>query len=193
MFRPRTLCQMKPAPSDPSLINPHKTSLPINYFQKFPQYIGNQKEFPSKTKKPLQITTKGYLVQKIDKKYIEEIQPKEQMIDFNKLLLQFKSSEEIKSLQVKDLLDIDGEMLEELKKKCQDFTNAASNLSEEKEKLGHLDEAKSDQEFMQYLMAQYVKMQDNNINLDIAVNNIDRLQYLQYNDDRVKVYFKHKK
>ena len=116
MFRPRTLCQMKPAPSDPSLINPHKTSLPINYFQKFPQYIGNQKEFPSKTKKPLQITTKGYLVQKIDKKYIEEIQPKEQMIDFNKLLLQFKSSEEIKSLQVKDLLDIDGEMLEELKK-----------------------------------------------------------------------------
>ena len=193
MFRPRTLCQMKPAPSDPSLINPHKTSLPINYFQKFPQYIGNQKEFPSKTKKPLQITTKGYLVQKIDKKYIEEIQPKEQMIDFNKLLLQFKSSEEIKSLQVKDLLDIDGEMLEELKKKCQDFTNAASNLSEEKEKLGHLDEAKSDQEFMQYLMAQYVKMQDNNINLDIAVNNIDRLQYLQYNDYGVKVYFKHKK
>ena len=84
-------------------------------------------------------------------------------------------------------------MLEELKKKCQDFTNAASNLSEEKEKLGHLDEAKSDQEFMQYLMAQYVKMQDNNINLDIAVNNIDRLQYLQYNDDGVKVYFKHKK
>ena len=190
MFRPRTLCQMKPAPSDPSLINPHKTSLPINYFQKFPQYIGNQKEFPSKTKKPLQKTTKGYLVQKIDKKYIEEIQPKEQMIDFNKLLLQFKSSEEIKSLQVKDLLDIDGEMLEELKKKCQDFTNAASNLSEEKEKLGHLDEAKSDQEFMQYLMAQYVKMQDNNINLDIAVNNIDRLQYLQYNDDGVKVFFK---
>ena len=171
MFRPRTLCQMKPAPSDPSLINPHKSSLPIDYFQKFPEYIGNPKEFPSKSKKPLQITTKGYLAQKIDKKYIEEIQ----------------------SLQVKDLLDIDSEMLEELKKKCQDFTNAASTLSEEKEKAGQIEEAKSDQEFMQYLMAQYVKMQDNNINLDIAVNNIDRLQYLQYNDDGVKVYFKHKK
>ena len=190
MFRPRTLCQMKPAPSDPSLINPHKSSLPIDYFQKFPEYIGNPKEFPSKSKKPLQITTKGYLAQKIDKKYIEEIQPKEQMIDFNKLLLQFKSSEEIKSLQVKDLLDIDGEMLEELKKKCQDFTNAASTLSEEKEKAGQMEEARSDQEFMQYLMAQYVKMQDNNINLDIAVNNIDKLKYLQYNDDGVKVFFK---
>ena len=191
MFRPRTLCQMKPAPSDPSIINPHKTSLPPDYFQKFPEYMGNPKEFPSKTKEPLQITTKGYLVQKIDKKYIEDIQPKEQMIDFNKLLLQFKSPEEIQSLQVKDLLDIDSEMLEDLKKKCQDFTNAASNLSEEKERSGQIEEAKSDQQFMQYLMDQYVKMQDNNINLDIAVNNIDKIKSLQYNDDGVKVYFKH--
>ena len=115
MFRPRTLCQMKPAP-DPSMINPHKTSLPEDYFNSFPEYQGNPKEFPSRTKKPLQITTKGYLMQKIDKKYIEEIQPKEQMIDFNKILVQFKSPEEIQSLQVKDLLDIDSEMLEELKK-----------------------------------------------------------------------------
>ena len=191
MFRPRSLCQMKPAPSDPSIINPHKTSLPADYFQKFPEYMGNPKEFPSKTKKPLQITTKGYLVQKIDKKYIEDIQPKEQMIELNKLLLQFKTPEEIQSLQVKDLLDIDSEMLEDLKKKCQDFTNAASNLSEEKERSGQIEEAKSDQQFMQYLMNQYVQMQDNNINLDIAVNNIDKIKSLQYNDDGVKVYFKH--
>ena len=40
-------------------------------------------------------------------------------------------------------------------------------------------------------MDQYVKMQDNSINLDIAVNNIDKIKSLQYNDDGVKVYFKH--
>ena len=191
MFRPRTLCQMKPAPTDQSKINPHKTSLPESYFQNFPEYQGAPKEFPSKTKKPLQMTTKGYLMQKIDKKFIEDIQPKEQMIEFNKLLLQFKSPEEIQSLSVKDLLDIDSDMLEELKKKCQDFTNAASNLSEEKERANQIEEAKSDQQFMQYLMDQYVKMQDNSINLDIAVNNIDKIKALQYNDDGVKVYFKH--
>ena len=116
MFRPRTLCQMKPAPLDKNNINPHKTSLPYDYFQETPEYEGKPKEFPSKTKKPMQISTKGYLVQKIDRKYIEDIQPKEQMIDFSKLLLQFKTPEEIQSLQVKDLLDIDSEMLEELKK-----------------------------------------------------------------------------
>ena len=82
-------------------------------------------------------------------------------------------------------------MLEDLKKKCQDFTNAASNLSEEKERAGQMEEAKDDQKFMQYLMDQYIKMQGNSINLDIAVNNIDKIKSLKYNDDGVKVYFKH--
>ena len=88
MFRPRTLCQMKPAPEEQN-INPHKSSLPGDYFTRTPTYDGKPKEFPSKTKKPLQLTTKAYLVQKIDRKGVEDIQPKEQMIDFNKLLLQF--------------------------------------------------------------------------------------------------------
>ena len=190
MFRPRTLCQMKPAPTEEQVINLHKSSLPSDYFTSTPQYDGSPKEFPSKTKKPLQLTTKAYLVQKIDRKGIEDIQPKEQMIDFNKLLLQFKSVEEIQALQVSDLLDIDAELLEELKKKCQDFTDAASYLSEEKEKAGQSEEAKSDQQFMQYLMNQYIEMQNNKINLDIAVNNIEKIKSLKYSDEGVKVYFK---
>ena len=40
MFRPRTLCQMKPAPLDKNNINPHKTSLPYDYFQETPEYEG---------------------------------------------------------------------------------------------------------------------------------------------------------
>ena len=190
MFRPRTLCQMKPAPTEEQNINPHKSSLPGDYLTKTPTYDGKTKEFPSKTKKPLQLSTKAYLVQKIDKKYIEDIQPKEQMIDFGKLLLQFKSKEEIQALQVSDLLDIDKELLEELKKKCQDFTDAASYLKDEKEKAGQTEEAKSDEQFMQYLMNQYIEMQDNSINLDIAVGNIEKIKSLKYNDDGVKVYFK---
>ena len=190
MFRPRTLCQMKPAPTEEQNINPHKSSLPGDYFTKTPQYEGKPKEFPSKSKKPLQLTTKAYLVQKIDRKGIEDIQPKEQKIDFNKLLLQFKSIEEIQNLQVSDLLDIDADLLEDLKKKCQDFTDAAAYLSEEKEKAGQTEEAKSDQQFMQYLMNQYIEMQNNSINLDIAVNNIEKIKCLKYSDDGVKVYFK---
>ena len=55
----------------------------------------------------MQLTTKAYLVQKIDRKTIEDLPPKEQMIDFNKFLLQFKSVDEIKDLTAIDLFDID--------------------------------------------------------------------------------------
>ena len=116
MFRPRTLCQMKPAPNEGQQLNQYKSSLPEDYFTKIPTYSNKPKEYPSKSKKPLQLTNKAYLVQKIDRKGIEDIQPKEQMIDFNKLLLQFKNIEEVQSLQVKDLLDIDADLLEDLKK-----------------------------------------------------------------------------
>ena len=43
---------------------------------------------------------------------------------------------------------------------------------------------------MQYLMNQYIEMQNNSINLDIAVGNIEKIKSLKYNDDGVKVYFK---
>ena len=190
MFRPRTLCQMKPAPTEEQIVNTHKSSLPLDYFSKTPSFSGQAKDYPSKSKKPLQLTTKAYLVQKIDRKGIDDIPSKEQMIDFNKLLLQFKSVEEIEQLNVVDLLDIDSKLLEDLKKKCRDFTDAASYLSEKKEKNGQTEEAKSDQQFMQYLMNQYIEMQNNSINLDIAVNNIEKIKSLQYSADGVKVFFK---
>ena len=104
--------------------------------------------------------------------------------------MQFKSLEEIQNLQVSDLFDIDADLLEDFKKKCQDFTDAASYLSEEKEKSGQTEEAKSDQLFMQYLMNQSIEMQNNSINLNIVVNNIEKIKCLKYNDDGVKVYFK---
>jgi hypothetical protein len=190
MFRPRTLCQIKPAPKEDQVINTHKTSLPLDYFNKTPTFKNIPKDFPTKSKKPLQLTNRAFLVQKIDRKTIEELPSKEQMIDFNKLLQQFKSEEEVQDLEVADLLDIDSKILDDLMKKCRDFTDAAAYLSEEKERTGQLEEAKSDQQFMQYLMNQYIEMQNNSINLAIAVNNIEKIKGLQYNSDGVKVYFK---
>ena len=39
-------------------------------------------------------------------------------------------------------------------------------------------------------MNQYILIQNNKINLDIAVNNIEKIKSLKYNDEGVKVYFK---
>ena len=72
------------------------------------------------------------------------------MIDFLKLLSQFKTVDEIQALQVSDLFDINADLLEDLKK-YQEFTDFAAYLSKEKEKAGRNGEAKSDRLFMHYL------------------------------------------
>jgi len=190
MFRPRSLCQIKPPPSEEQTQNNHKSSLPPNYFNKFPKFSNEPKEFPTKNKKPLKLTQKAYLSQKIERKNIEELQDKEQTIDFNKFLLQFKSLDEVKKLTISDLFGVDGPKLEELKQKCRDFTNDTSLLSEEKSKAGDTEQAEKDQKLMNYFMEQYVQMQDNRINVDIVVDNIDKIKELKYNDKVVSVYFK---
>ena len=190
MFRPRALCQIKPAPIDDN-VNTHKSSLPPDYFNTFPTHSGTQKEFQSKNKKPMQLTTKAFLVQKIDRKSIEDLEQKEQMIDFNNFLLQFKQ-DEINNLTAIDLFDIDGELLEQLKQKCLNFTDAASKILEDKEKAGKVDEAEAedDQKFMNYLSSLYIELKNSSINVEIATNLIDKIKSLQYNADGVKVYFK---
>ena len=189
MFRPRALCQIKPAPIGQNL-NTHKSSFTPNFLTRTPQYTNNPKEFPSKSKKPMQLTTKAYLAQKVDRKSIEDLPQKEQNIDFNKFLLQFKSVDEIKDLTAYDLFDIDSDLLEQLKEKCKNFTDVAAKISEEKEKIGKSEEAKNDQEFMNNLMTQYSELQNNSINIEIAVNNIDKIKSLQYTPEGVKVFYK---
>ena len=56
--------------------------------------------------------------------------------------------------------------------------------------MGQLEEAKNDQDFMQYLTTQYVELQNNSINVEIATNTIDKIKSLQYSPDGVKVFFK---
>ena len=53
MFRPRSLCQMKPPLEDNQIITFHKSSLPSNYLKKIPEYTDFHKEFASKTTKPM--------------------------------------------------------------------------------------------------------------------------------------------
>ena len=84
-------------------------------------------------------------IQKNRQNYVKDLQPKEQTIDFIKLLLQFKSFDEIQALKVAYLFDIDLDILKDLKSKYIDFTDATLYLSEEKEKSGQIEEAKSDQ------------------------------------------------
>ena len=83
---------------------------------------------------------KAHLIQGFDRKMVEEISNHTQMIDFFNLLSQFKDVNEVNSLEVRDILDIDAELVSEYKSKCTDFIDATGDLTMEKEQKGLIEE-----------------------------------------------------
>ncbi len=192
MQRPRSLCEMRPASENNQSQNKYTSSLPEGYLEKIPQYQNLKKEFPSKTKKPMLFHERGYLIRNFDRKQIEDITTKEQTINFLKLLSQFKSEDEVKSVQVSDIFGVDSQLLTHLQEKCRNFADVTSYIAEVEEKEGKHDEAKNDQDFMAYLMEMIIPMIQTSINLDIVISNLKSIDCINYSADLVKVYFKNK-
>ena len=106
------------------------------------------------------------------------------------MLSQFKDMDEVNKLEVRDVLDIDAELLSEYKTKCMDFIDATGDLTSEKEKKVELQkEYKSDMELMEYLIGKSNEMKQNEINFEIVLNNIEKIKYLCYSENGVQVYF----
>ena len=136
---------------------------------------------------------KAHLIQGFDRKMVEEISNHTQMIDFFNLLSQFKDVNEVNSLEVRDILDIDAELVSEYKSKCTDFIDATGDLTMEKEQEGLIEEAQSNSELMEYLVGKSNEMKQNEINFEIALNNIEKIQHLCYSENGVKIYFRETK
>ena len=188
--RPRSLCQIiqecpLPIPKDDC-----KGSLPPDYEMKVPKFQNCKKEYPTKNKKPLLFHEKGHLIQGFDRKAVEEIKEHRPKLNFFSMLSQFKDMDEVNKLEVRDVLDIDAELLSEYKTKCMDFIDATGDLTSEKEKKVELQkEYKSDMELMEYLIGKSNEMKQNEINFEIVLNNIEKIKYLCYSENGVQVYF----
>ena len=188
--RPRALCEMHPASSNPNSQNLYTSSLEKGFLSKFPKYSNNPHTFASKTNKPMKFHEKGYLIRNLNSDSIEEMKSKPQLIDFFSFLNQFKSLDEIKNLNVNDIFGVDAELLANIQMKCKEFIDAISYIAENKEKSGQTEEANSDFEFMNYLTEIMNEIKGTLNNLEIVNDNIEKIKALQYNSDGVKIYFK---
>ena len=189
MSRPRALCEMKPGSENNQPQNKYSSSLPEGFLEKIPQYTDVKKEFPSKTKKPMQFHEKGIVIRNFDRKQLEDLKTKEQSINFYNLLSQFKSEEEINSLTISDIFGVDSQLLKELQDKCRDFADATSYIVEQETNEGKNEEAKNDSDFMGYLMEMISPMIQDTINLDIVISNLDKIDSINYSADKVTVNF----
>jgi len=94
----------------------------------------------------------------------------------------------VRNLELQDVLDVDYEKLEELKYKATEFIDATSILMEEKQGI----DIESESQLLKFFSQKLEEMLNNEINLQIFVNNIEKLRGVSYSNNGVKLYFKKK-
>ncbi len=114
------------------------------------------------------------------------------MIDFEKFIGLFQNENEINNLEIQDLLDTDFEKLSELKAKAEEFTDATSTLLEEKTKMNPSTEESviPEEQLMNFFMEKLNEMKQNELNLRIFIDNLERVKGIAYSSNGVKIYYK---
>jgi hypothetical protein len=128
------------------------------------------------------------LFDKIEDEHFDYFESKEQFINWERFLLSFKNEEEIRNLEILDLLDVDYEKLEELKMRTTDMIDVTSELIEEKEKLKK--STASEQSFVLFFSQKLDELISNEINLKIFIDNLEKVKSISYSSSVVKIFFK---
>jgi hypothetical protein len=117
----------------------------------------------------------------LSKKFVGDIESYSQHVDFESFLASFKNEDEIDKLEIQDLLNLDFEKVGELKEKAWNFVELASNLEKEKEEKDEL---------VVFLCEKLNDIKRNEINIQVFVNNIDKIDSICYSGNKAEVYFK---
>ncbi len=124
---------------------------------------------------------KAKICSSLSKKFVGDIESYSQHVDFESFLASFKNEDEIDKLEIQDLLNLDFEKVGELKEKAWNFVELASNLEKEKEEKDEL---------VVFLCEKLNDIKRNEINIQVFVNNIDKIDSICYSGNKAEVYFK---
>ena len=113
-----------------------------------------------------------------------DIESYSQHVDFETFLSQFKTEEEIDQLEIQDLLNIDLEKIGELKEKVNEYTEVTSQLIEK----GSKDDGK--EELLVFLCEKLNEIKKNEMNIQVFINNIEKVDGICFSGQKTDVYFK---
>ena len=125
---------------------------------------------------------KAQIFNSLNKKYVGDIEQYSQYVDFQNFLSVFKNEEEIDQLEIQDLLNIDFERIGELKERATDFIEASSNLMENNREPGH-------EELLVFFCEKLNDLKRNELNTQLFVNNIDKVDNFVFESNKTHVYF----
>lgn len=150
--------------------NPNYKSPLINYKKgrtlHRPNYLGNEIYFSEKA-----LFRNGLIGNKLIKPLITN-----KIMNMNTFLGQFYSLTDINKVELLDIIDIDNVELQKLKEKSVEFVDAASNLDNE--------------DVLIFFNEKLQELKQNEINIQIFIQNIDKIKGIKYEKDGVIVYFK---
>ena len=155
---------------------------------KKPIFKNLPKKFPSKLNKNIFFHEKGQLMNCFEKHLIGDIDKHTVTIDFERFLLQFKNEEEIRNLELHDILDIDYDQLNEIKTKATEFIDVTSSVIYDMEQKG--ESTATESELLVFFYEKLQEIQSNEINIQIFANNLIKVKGVCYNHNGVKLFFK---
>lgn len=147
-----------------------------------PTYLDIKKEYYTKHDKPILFHEKAKIIDCLDKKFVGDIEPYSQHIDFHSFLSQFKNEEEVNNLEIQDLLNIDFEKLGCIKEKATEFIQNASNLAEAGNEQG-------EDSLLIFLCEKLNDIKRNERNIQLFINNIDRVEGIIFGENKTQVNF----
>jgi len=162
--------------------------LEIN-FQK-PKFSGVKKDYYTSSSKKVFFHEKGSVVNDFDKTNLDYLEGEEQKIDLREFFSNY-TEKDVDNLELHNLLDIDYELLEELKEKALEFIDASSLVIQEKKNDGKATE--SEEELSTFFLKKLEEIIGNKLNIQIFINNIEKVSSLSYSNKGIKIYFKKKK
>ena len=95
-----------------------------------------------------------------------------------------KNEEEISQLEIQDMLNIDYEKLGELKEKATEYTEVTSKLIENRIKEG------GEEDLLVFLCEKLNEIKRNEINIQVFINNIEKVDSMCFSENKTEVYFK---
>ena len=87
-------------------------------------------------------------------------------------------------------MDTDINKLSELKEKAMEFTDATSTLIEDKINENENVNTEAEEELMHFFMEKLNEMKQNEINLQIFIDNMERVKGINYSQNKTKIYYK---
>lgn len=145
------------------------------------QTSSSDPSYPLSTAPPLQLTNSV-------PNQISSQPPPKTIMRVSDFLSQFTIEKDINSLQLMHLLDIDHDALSFLKKKAVDFVDATSAVLLEKESLGV--DCDLEEETVIFFNEKIQELKQNDINMQICIQNLERVDGIRFEKDGARIFFK---